>query len=136
MDSDCRERDILTFPARLADPISMNVEEIYQKGFAFRCNGQYAEAKVEFQKVISMEPNHIKARLQLGLIQGFEGDFDASLATLAALSAEIPNDLDVRYELAMTQLMLGDFDAGCANIRYILAIDPSHEKANQQAAYC
>ena len=101
-----------------------------------RCNGQYGEAKAEFQQVLAVNPRHIKARLQMGLIQGFEGDFDASLATLAALSAEIPNDLDVRYELAMTQLMLGEFDSGCANIRYILAIDPSHEKALQQASYC
>lgn len=116
--------------------VSMDIEDIYQTGFALRCNGQYGEAKTEFQKVLAMNPGHIKARLQMGLIQGFEGDFDASLATLAALSAEVPNDLDVRYELAMTQLMLGEFDSGCANIRYILAIDPMHEKALQQSAYC
>jgi tetratricopeptide (TPR) repeat protein len=116
--------------------MSMDIEEIYQQGFALRCNGQYPEAKAEFQKVLATDPRHIKARMQMGLIEGFLGDFDASLATLAALSAEVPNDLDVRYELAMTQLMLGDFDAGCANIRYILAIDPSHEKALQQSAYC
>lgn len=114
----------------------MNTEEIYQKGFTLRCNGQYGEAKVEFQKVLAIDPNHINARLQIGLIQGFEGDFDGSLATLAALSAQQPNNLDVRYELAMTQLMLGMFDEGCANIRYILAIDPMHEKALQQSAYC
>ncbi len=114
----------------------MDIEDIYQKGFNLRCSGQYGEAKVEFQRVLASNPKHIKARMQMGLIQGFEGDFDASLATLAALSAEVPNDLDVRYELAMTQLMLGDFDAGCINIRYILAIDPMHEKALQQAAYC
>ena len=114
----------------------MDENEIYQKGFEFRCNGQYAEAKAEFQKVLAANPHHVKARMQIGLIQGFEGDFDGSMDTLAALSAEVPNDLDVRYELAMTQLMLGDFDAGCANVRYILAIDPNHEKALQQASYC
>jgi tetratricopeptide (TPR) repeat protein len=114
----------------------MNEDEIYQKGFEYRCNGQYAEAKAEFQKVLAMNPHHIKARMQAGLIQGFEGDFDASLATLQELSNEVPNDLDVRFELAMTQLMLGDFDAGCAGIRFILERDPMHEKALQQSAYC
>jgi tetratricopeptide (TPR) repeat protein len=101
----------------------MNESEIYQIGFEYRCNGQYAEAKAEFLKVLAVNPHHVKARMQIGLIQGFEGDFDTSVATLAALSAEVPNDLDVRY-------------AGCANIRYILAVDPSHEKALQQKAYC
>ena len=114
----------------------MNEEEIYLKGFEYRCNGQYAEAKVEFERVLGINPRHVKARMQIGLMQGFLGDFDASLATLAALSTDEPNDLDVRFELAMTQLMLGDFDAGCTNIRYILAIDPTHEKALQQSAYC
>jgi len=114
----------------------MNEDEIYQKGFEYRCNGQYAEAKAEFQKVLGINPKHIKSRMQIGLIQGFEGDFDGSMATLAALSEEVPDDLDVRYELAMTQLMLGDFDAGCASIRYILERDPMHEKALQQSAYC
>jgi len=114
----------------------MNTEEIYQRGFALRCNGQYPEAKTEFQKVLAMDPNHVNAQLQLGLIQGFEGDFDASLASLTSLGAQHPNNLDVRYELAMTQLMLGMIDEGCANIRYILAIDPTHEKALQQRAYC
>jgi Tfp pilus assembly protein PilF len=114
----------------------MSEDDIYQRGFEYRCNGQYSEAKAEFERVLAMNPRHIKARLQIGLIQGFMGDFDASLATIAALSTEVPNDLDVRFELAMTQLMLGDFDAGCANIRYILAIDPTHEKALQQSAYC
>lgn len=114
----------------------MNDEEIYRKGFEYRCNGQYAEAKAEFQRVLATNPRHIKARMQIGLIMGFEGDFDGSMAALAELCTENPNDLDVRYELAMTQLMLGDFDAGCTNIRYILAVDPMHEKALQQAAYC
>lgn len=114
----------------------MNDDEIYQKGFEYRCNGQYAEAKAEFQKVLAGNPRHIKARMQIGLIQGFEGDFDGSMATLAALSSEVPDDLDVRFELAMTQLMLGEFELGCENIRQILAVDPTHEKALQQSAYC
>jgi Tfp pilus assembly protein PilF len=114
----------------------MNDDEIYQKGFEYRCNGQYAEAKAEFQKVLASNPRHVKARMQIGLIQGFEGDFDGSMATLAALSAEVPDDLDVRFELAMTQLMLGEFESGCENIRHILSVDPTHEKALQQSAYC
>ena len=111
----------------------MNEEEIYQKGFTYRCNGQYPEAMAEF---LALNPNHVNARLQIGLVHGFLGDFDASLAALQSLSTQHPNNLDVRYELAMTQMMLGMFEEGCANIRYVLAMDPTHEKALQQAAYC
>lgn len=114
----------------------MDVEALYRQGFDFRCNGQYADAKRIFQQVLQADPNHLNARLQMGLIQGFEGDFDGSLTTLTALSNQFPQNLDVRYELAMTQMMLGMFDEGCANIKYILSVNPTHEKALQQAAYC
>jgi tetratricopeptide (TPR) repeat protein len=113
-----------------------DAESTYQRGFQLRCDGRYAEARVELQKVLAISPNHYKAQHQLGLIQGFEGDFDASLATLSELASKHPLDLEVRYDLAMTQMMLGMYEEGCANLRQILSIDPTHEKANQQIAFC
>jgi tetratricopeptide (TPR) repeat protein len=114
----------------------MDIESEYERGFQLRCEGNYGEAQAVFQRILASNPNHVKSQLQFGLIQGFLGDFDASLATLAALSSQVPGNLDVRYELAMTQMMLGMFDEGCANIRQILSVDPTHEKARQQATYC
>lgn len=114
----------------------MDINSEYERGFQLRCEGNYGEAKAVFQSILTQNPGHVKARLQFGLIQGFEGDFDSSLETLADLSAKNPHDLDVRYGLAMTQLMLGMFDEGCANLKQILAVDPTHEEALRQSAYC
>ncbi len=114
----------------------MDDDQIYQKGFEYRCNGQYAEAKAQFQQVLAKNPGHVNARLQMALIAGFEGDFDGSLALLESLSAQNPANDDVLYELAMTQFMLGMNDEACANLKKILARNPGHEKANQQATYC
>lgn len=114
----------------------MDINAEYERGFQLRCEGNYGDAMAVFQRILSADASHVKSRLQVGLIHGFLGDFDASLADLAKLSAEVPNDLDVRYELAMTQMMLGMFDEGCANFRFILSVDPTHEKALQQSAYC
>lgn len=114
----------------------MDLEAIYQRGFELRCNGQYGNAKVEFQKILSVDPKHLGARHQMGLIQGFEGDFDGSLATLSALTNEYPKNLDVRSDLAMTQCMLGMYEEGCANFKYILSVNPTHQKALEQSVYC
>lgn len=114
----------------------MDINSEYERGFQLRCEGNYGEAKAVFQRILAENPDHVKARLQFGLIQGFEGDFDGSLATLSALTAGNPSDLDVRYELAMTQMMLGMYEEGCANLKQILSVDPTHEKALQQSAYC
>ena len=115
---------------------SMDINAEYERGFQLRCEGNYGEAMAAFQRILTVDPGHLKAKMQVGLIYGFQGDFDASLAALSELATSNPTNLDVRYELAMTQMMLGMFEEGCANFRYILSVDPSHEKALQQAAYC
>ncbi len=114
----------------------MDTEALYQRGFELRCEGNYPDAKSWLQRALAADPNHVNSKHQLALIQGFEGDFDGSLAALEALSKQNPQNLDVRYDLAMTQMMLGDYEAACANLKHILSINPNHDKAKQQAIYC
>lgn len=114
----------------------MDAEALFQRGFQLRCEGRYADARDELQKVLTLSPGHKGAHHQLALIQGFEGDFDGSLASLDGLAKLHPGDLDIRYDLAMTQMMLGMYDEGCANLKFILARDPMHEKSLQQISYC
>lgn len=116
--------------------MSVDIEATFQRGFEYRCGGQYDLAKTEFSKVLAEDPSHFKAIHQMGLIQGFEGDFDGSLSTLQGLCDKHPENIEVRYDLAMTQMMLGMSDEACANFRKILSVDPAHEKAKQQVIYC
>ena len=116
--------------------MTMDIEQTYQQGFQLRCDGQYAQAREVLSRVLQADPTHVDARHQIGLIQGFEGDFDGSLVTLEGLSKQYPNNLAVRYDLAMTQMMLGMYEEACENLRYILSINPTHEKALQQSTYC
>jgi len=115
---------------------AMGIDELFQQGYQARCNGQYGEARLYLQRVLELDRDHVKALHQMGLIQGFEGDFDASLETLAGLSRRFPANLEVLYDLAMTQMMLGMDTEACENLRKILSVDPTHEKALQQSAYC
>jgi tetratricopeptide (TPR) repeat protein len=114
----------------------MDINSEYERGFQLRCEGNYGEAKAVFQSILAVDPNHVKSRLQVGLILGFVGDFDASLAALNDLATQNPTDLDVRFGLAMTQMMLGMYDEGCANLKHILEIDPNHQEALRQSTYC
>lgn len=116
--------------------LAMDIEAVYRKGFELRCEGRYAEATIEFKKVLAVDPTHCESRWQMGLIQGFQGDFDGSLAMLQALTAEFPNKINLRNDLAMTLMMLGMADEACAEFREILRQDPNHENAKKQLAYC
>lgn len=115
---------------------SMTPEEQYETGFTYRCEGKYGVARQFFNQVLDSEPKHLKARWQLALIAGFEGDFDGSLEALKQLNEEAPANTDIKYDYAMTLMMLGYFDEACAAFHEVLALDPNHEKASQQLAYC
>lgn len=115
---------------------TMDITEAYQRGFELRCAGRYREARTELEKVLAIDPTHCEALWQIGLIQGFEGDFDSSLITLSDLIARFPNNQNVRYDLAMTQMMLGMSEEACDNFKEILRQNPNHEKAGQQVAFC
>ena len=114
----------------------MDIEAIYQRGFQFRCDGNYSEARTCLEQVLAADPRHVNSRHQIALIQGFEGDFDGSLAALEALAREFPNNLEIRYDFAMTQMMLGMYEEACGHLKFILSVDPSHAKALQQVIYC
>ncbi|HSI72488.1 MAG TPA: tetratricopeptide repeat protein [Fimbriimonas sp.] len=96
----------------------------------------FEEAKAELQRLLAKDPANIDAAHQLALIQGFEGDIEGSIEALIKLTLQAPDHLEIRYDLAMAQMMLGKFDEARANLRHILAIEPTHEKALQQLAYC
>ena len=113
----------------------LNTDEQYQRAYELRCEGRYAEAKDILLAVLRTEPTHRDARWQMGLIKGFEGDFDGSLADLAALVAENPNVPKIRYDLAMTQMMLGSYDEAKANFSEVLRQQPDHEQAAIQLSY-
>lgn len=114
----------------------MNAQELYDKGFELRCSGAYREARTALQQLLDMEPGHADARWQMGLIEGFEGDFDGSIATLSKLVEEHPDHVNARYDLAMTLMMLGMDEEACAQFKEVLRQKPDHEKALQQIVYC
>lgn len=116
--------------------MTTDIDLIYQKGFQLRCEGRYPEAQVELRKVLEAEPAHLDARHQMGLIEGFLGDFEGSCDTLQGLSDLHPENLAIRYDLAMTQMMLGMYEEACAQLRYILSVNPNNEAAARQASYC
>ena len=114
----------------------MDIRAIYDRGFQYRCDGLYPEARTEFEKALSIDPNFADAKWQIGLIQGFEGDFDGSLVTLQDAVRISPNHQNARYDLAMTFMMLGMYDEACGEFKTLLKQNPNHEKALQQVIYC
>lgn len=115
----------------------MGANEIYEEAFQARCNGDYDTARALLKQVLAEVPNHADARWQFGLIQQFaDGDFDGSADTLKAVVRDNPQHVHARFDLGMTYMMLGMMDEACAEMREVLRLDPNHERARDQVAYC
>jgi tetratricopeptide (TPR) repeat protein len=114
----------------------MSPEELFEKGFELRCDGRYREARLYLEQAIAAEPGHSKAQWQLALIKGFEGDFDGSLADLKRLTQSYPSNQEIINDLAMTYMMLGYTEEACREFHRLLAMNPNHENARRQIAYC
>lgn len=114
----------------------MDVQSLYEEAFQARCDGRYAEARQLLDQVLQHRPDHADSHWQLGLIQGFEGDFDGSIATLQRVVNSNPAHIAARFDLAMTMMMLGMVDEACAEFTEVLRQNPNHEKAKQQIIYC
>lgn len=83
-----------------------------------------------------MKDGDLYRRHQEALSLGFNEDFEGSLTALKALMVDYPDNLDVVFDYAMTQMMLGRYEEACTNLKFILAKNPSHEKALLQAQHC
>lgn len=114
----------------------MSVEDLYAKGFEARCDGRYDDAMAAFGQILRSNPGHSDSTWQVGLIQGFQGEFELSIETLRSVVQTNPDHNRARYDLAMTLMMLGEMDEACDHFREVLRRDPNHEDAQRQAVYC
>jgi cytochrome c-type biogenesis protein CcmH/NrfG len=87
-------------------------------------------------QVLGQDQKNANAAWQLGLVLGFEGEFEESMKLLGLVVKANPDHISARYDLAMTQMMMGEMDEACANFKEVLRQNPAHEDANRQVIYC
>jgi tetratricopeptide (TPR) repeat protein len=100
-----------------------------ERGIAFKIDGRYEEAASEFTQLLSEDPNSSDGHHQLGLVLGFEGDFDKSLEELQHAVLLAPSRIDIRTDLALTYSMLGMYDEAEAEFKEVLSRDPENKRA-------
>jgi tetratricopeptide (TPR) repeat protein len=114
---------------------SAELEEHYKQGTAHKNVGEYDQAMSEFRYVLEREPDHVDARVGLGLVYGFIGMFDESLIELRRAAETAPESVDVLLYLAKTCCMLGMYDEAREHFGKILELQPGHPEAKKQLSY-
>ncbi|MDQ2798172.1 MAG: hypothetical protein M3Y13_00835 [Armatimonadota bacterium] len=110
-------------------------EERLERGIAYKIEGRYDEATTEFQALLAENGDHAEAHHQLGLVLGFIGDFEGSLAELEQATQLDPSNTLSRNDLALTYTMLGMYDEAKAEFACVLAQDEGNDVARRNLTY-
>ena len=100
-----------------------------ERAIAFKIDGRYDEAATELKQLLEEDPNSSDGHHQLGLVQGFIGDFDLSLEHLQRAVVLAPARIDMRTDLALTYSMLGMYDEAAVEFKEVLAREPENKRA-------
>lgn len=100
-----------------------------------RYEGQYEEAIVVYDELVSADADDYQARHGRALCYCFTGLFDESIAELELVRSQHPTYLKGRIDLFKTYLMLGMNDEAKAEMKAILAVDPSNEEVHKHKVY-
>lgn len=110
-------------------------EERLERGIAYKIEGRYGEAATEFEFLLEENPDHAEAHHQLGLVLGFVGEFDHSLAALVRATTLDSGNTLARNDLALTYTMLGMYDEAKSEFARVLEQDQANDVARRNLTY-
>jgi tetratricopeptide (TPR) repeat protein len=96
--------------------------------------GNLAEAARLYEEVLSMDPQHYLALVNLGNVHGRQGRPREALALLRKAVALEPSNPHGRYGLALALLSLSNQDAAATELGTVLELDPAHRPAAELLA--
>lgn len=114
-------------PADLAD-IHDNL------GMALRQAKRIPEAEVHFQKALGLNPNHVMARVNLGLTQGLQNKPEEALATLEEAVRLAPDHVQARFCYGLWLMNARRFEDSVEQFEMVLRLQPDHQIAAQALA--
>jgi tetratricopeptide (TPR) repeat protein len=116
---------LLMVPVTQAQEAKIDLEKVFTAANALLEKEKYAEALVEYQKILAVEPDQPGALQNGGMAAFFAGDYKTSLAYYKKLKAEEPNNGFLLTRLVQVYQALGDEKARDAERAEVIALHKS-----------
>jgi protein O-GlcNAc transferase len=107
----------------------MSVPEKMQAAFAHHRAGRFAEARVAYDEVLALAPQHADALHYSGLAAFQSGDVDTALERLERAVAAEPQRPRIYSDLGAVLRMKGQVEAARSALERAVAADPGHTQA-------
>lgn len=101
-----------------------------ERGIAYKIEGDYDAAMDELKQALKEEPENGEVHHQIGLVLGFIGEFDESIATLQK-AASFDSSVVILNDLALTYAMIGMDDEAKGGFEEVLRRDSGNEVAKK-----
>ena len=104
----------------------VRAEAYYSLGVERFANEDYAEAIVNFDKAIELNPKYVRAHYERGRTQSYLDDYTSAIATLTQTLTIDPADPDIYYSLGTAKFLLGDYDDAMVDLDKAIELDTQH----------
>jgi len=108
----------------LIEPIT-SANDCYEKARFFHKNGRLSDARVYYQKALMLDPEHVSALNNIGVIYIQEGNYSAGKQSLENAVRLKPAYADPYYNLACLYALKGQEMEGLENLKKAAFLDKS-----------
>jgi tetratricopeptide (TPR) repeat protein len=115
-------------PAAVAHPPVKsrgNITENYQKARAFHRDGRLTDAGIWYDKVIIMDPGHVQALNNRGVLHLHQKNYPAARKCFEKAIRLKPDYVDPYYNLACVSVAQGQLEQGLRYLKKAVSLDPA-----------
>ena len=108
----------------------LNIEEHFQLAYRAAERGNMEEAVNEYQKVLKLDPKHLKAHLNLGIVYGKQGKLKEEVSEYKRAISIDPKFAEAYFNLGVAYNGRGDLNEAITQYQKALQINPSYVEAH------
>lgn len=124
------EEPVLSYLGRLIDDGGLEgaplAKALTERWFALTDRNLYEQALPDIERVLSVKPDDVRARIRRGRTYRELGDLDAALADLDRAVADAPENSTALLQRSLTRQEAQDFDRAEADLSTILELVPGN----------
>lgn len=121
-------------PAKRARPEPSRLETTLQRARKLREEGRFAEAETLYREALALSPGNADVLVALGLVAGFQQDFDEAERFFQEALAKAPDYVDARLGLVRVALWRADLAGAKTRLSAVSARYPDNIEAQLLAA--
>jgi len=106
-------------------PGSPELEQLYQEGRAAYLSKDYKTAAAIFERVVKVDPTHIKALINWGVSLSSDGSPKEAIPKFEQALARDPNHAWAMYNLGVSLERLGEHETAIVHYKQAVALNPA-----------